>query len=54
VPGRKDPDDSQELNYRAICQAIAETGYDGYVGHEYAPRADVLASLRAMFALCDV
>jgi hydroxypyruvate isomerase len=54
VPGRKDPDDSQELNYRAICRAIAETGYDGYVGHEYAPRADVLASLRAMFALCDV
>ena len=54
VPGRADPDDGQELNYRAICRAIAETGYDGYVGHEYTPRADILASLRAAFALCDV
>lgn len=54
VPGRRDPDDQQELNYRAICRAIADTGYDGYVGHEYVPRADAVASLRASFALCDV
>ncbi|MCZ7600813.1 MAG: TIM barrel protein [Gammaproteobacteria bacterium] len=26
VPGRNEIDDSQELNYAAICRAIAETG----------------------------
>jgi hydroxypyruvate isomerase len=36
-PGRHEIDDSQELNYRFIAQAIAELGYTGYVGHEYSP-----------------
>jgi hydroxypyruvate isomerase len=54
VPGRHDLDDSQELNYRGICRAIAATGYDLYVGHEYRAQGDVIASLAAAFALCDV
>jgi len=52
-PGRKDMDDTQELNYRGICQAIARTDYDGYVGHEYSPKGDPMASLREAFTICD-
>jgi len=54
VPGRNDLDDAQELNYRGICRAIAATGYDLYVGHEYRAKGDVVASLAAAFAVCDV
>ncbi len=53
-PGRNDLDDAQELNYRAIMQAIAETGYDGYIGHEFHPKGDALTALKAAFELCDV
>jgi len=34
-PGRHELDETQELNYRPICQAIVETGYTGYLAHEY-------------------
>ena len=53
-PGRRDMDDTQELNYRGIAQAIADTGYDGYLGHEFVPKGDPLAALRAAYELCDV
>jgi hydroxypyruvate isomerase len=52
-PDRRDLDDEQELNYRGICRAIAGTGYDGYVGHEFKPKGDVLEALRTAFAICD-
>ena len=52
-PGRNDPDESQELNYVAICKAIAETPYTGYVSHEYKPKGDPIESLRKAFAICD-
>ncbi len=52
-PGRQDLDDSQELNYRAICRAIAATGYDLYVGHEFKPKGDAITALRAAFATCE-
>ncbi|NNM87742.1 MAG: TIM barrel protein [Phycisphaerae bacterium] len=53
-PGRRDLDGTQELNYPAICRAITETGYDGFVAHEFQPKADPIAALRAAFAVCDV
>lgn len=53
-PGRSDLDDTQELNYAAICAAIAATGYDGYVGHEFRPKGDVLPALKQAFEVCDV
>ena len=34
--------------------AIAATDYDGYVGHEFVPKGEVLPALRQAFALCDV
>ncbi len=53
-PGRNELDDSQELNYRGICRALSEAGYERYVGHEFRPRGDVVASLRQAFELCNV
>ena len=46
-PGRHDPDRSQELWYPAIYRAIAATGFDGFIGMEYIPRGEPIASLRA-------
>lgn len=53
VPGRQDIDDSQELTYTAICDAIAGTDYDLYVGHEFEPRGDALQALRSAYAICN-
>ena len=53
-PGRADMDDAQELNYRGICAAIADTSYDGYVGHELTPKGDLSQALRDSFSICDV
>ncbi len=53
-PGRHEPDASQELNYRAIAQAIVDLNYTGYFSHEYSPLGDPLKSLDAAISLCDV
>ena len=52
-PGRKDMDDTQEMNYAGICRGIAATGYDLYLGHEFSPKGDRLEALRQTFVLCD-
>lgn len=52
-PGRSDLDKSQELQYPAICRAIVETGYTGYLGQEFYPKAGE-ASIRQAVELCDV
>jgi len=54
VPGRHELDGTQELNWRAVCSAIADTGFKGYVAHEFVPTRDPLTSLREAVALCDV
>jgi hydroxypyruvate isomerase len=55
VPGRNEIDDTQELHYPAIMQAIVETGFKGHVAQEFIPkRPDVLASLRQGVTICDV
>ncbi len=51
-PDRRDLDDDQELNYTGICRAIAATGYDLYVGHEFRPKGDPLEALRRAHAVC--
>lgn len=53
VPGRRDFDETQELNYGGICRAIAETGYNYYVGHEFKPKGDVYDALAQAHAICD-
>jgi len=52
-PGRNDLDDTQEIFYPPIFRAIAETGYDGYIGHEFIPKADPLAALKAAYDLTE-
>ena len=54
VPGRHEIDDSQELYYPPIMKAILETGYKGYVGHEFVPKKDPLRSLAQAVHICDV
>jgi hydroxypyruvate isomerase len=54
VPGRAEIDETQELNYRRVMEAIAELGYTGFVGQEFVPKRDPLASLRQAFAICNV
>jgi len=49
-PGRHEPDRSQEISYPAIYEAIAATGFDGYVGMEYLPRGGPVESLQAALA----
>jgi hydroxypyruvate isomerase len=49
VPGRHDCDETQELYYPAIARAIAETGYDLFVGHEFRPVGDPMDALRKTF-----
>ena len=54
-PGRAEIDSSQKLDYRKIMEAIAETGYKGYVGQEFIPkRAEALKSLEEAVRICDV
>jgi hydroxypyruvate isomerase len=54
VPGRHEIDGTQELNYAAVCRAIVDTGFTGYLAHEFSPTRDPLTSLREAVALCDV
>lgn len=55
VPGRNEINETQELNYRAIMEAIAEADFEGWVGQEFIPtRDDPLASLREAIEICDV
>ncbi len=53
-PGRNEIDDTQEINYPPIMKAILETGYQGYVGQEFVPLRDQMASLNQAVRLCDV
>jgi hydroxypyruvate isomerase len=54
VPGRNEIDDTQELNYPRIMEAIIATGFKGYVAQEFIPKRDPLASLKQAVGLCDV
>ena len=54
VPGRNEIDDTQELNYRRVMQAIAELGFTGYVAQEFVPKRDPIASMKQAFEICDV
>ena len=53
-PGRNEIDDTQELYYPAIMEAVAETGFKGYVAHEFVPKRDPLESLTYATRICDV
>ena len=54
VPGRHELDETQEVQWDGVMRAIVETGYKGYVAHEFLPVHDPMSSLRAAVKLCDV
>ncbi len=54
VPGRHELDENQEIYYPAVMRAIVETGYKGYVAHEYSPTRDAVQSLIQAVETCDV
>jgi len=54
VPGRNEIDDTQELNYRPVVRAIIDTGFTGYMAHEFIPKREPLVSLREAVQLCDL
>lgn len=54
VPGRNEIDVTQELNYQAICEAIVEKGFKGYLAQEFIPKRDAMTSLREAVVICDV
>jgi hydroxypyruvate isomerase len=53
-PGRNEIDETQELYYPAIMRTIAETGFKGYVAHEFIPKKDPIQSLAYAVRICDV
>lgn len=58
VPGRREIDDTQELYYPAIMQAIVALGFQGYVAQEFIPSAAQpdaqLDALARAVTICDV
>lgn len=54
VPGRAEIDESQELNYAAVCKALVDGGFTGFLGQEFIPRREPLASLAQAARICDV
>ena len=50
-PGRNDLDEAQEIYYPPVFRAIAATGYDRYIGHEFTPKGDPAAALRTAYEL---
>jgi hydroxypyruvate isomerase len=54
VPGRHELDGTQELNYGAIANAIADLGFAGYIAHEFVPTHDPMASLAQAVETCEV
>jgi hydroxypyruvate isomerase len=51
-PGRHELDPTQELNYRGIAQAIADTGFTGWIAHEFIPTRDPRAGLGEAREIC--
>jgi len=54
VPGRHELDEDQEIYYPAVMRAIVDSGYQGYVAHEYSPVRDAIPSLVQAVQACDV
>ncbi len=56
VPSRTEIDDTQEVNYRFVANAIADLGYTGFVAHEFrpGPGRDAIKSLETCFEIMNV
>jgi hydroxypyruvate isomerase len=45
VPGRHELDGTQELQWHAVAEAIADLNFQGFVAHEFIPTRDPMTSL---------
>lgn len=54
VPGRHELNGTQEIQWDGVMRAIGDSGFRGYVAHEFLPTADPLVSLKNAADLCDV
>ena len=54
VPGRNEIGGTQEINYPPLMQTLLAIGYKGYVGQEFIPTSDKVASLADGVRICDV
>jgi len=54
-PGRHELDDTQEVTWRAVARAIADTGYQGFISHEFVPvQKPPIKSLEQAYQICNV
>jgi hydroxypyruvate isomerase len=53
-PERGPLDENQEIFYPAICRAIADTGYDLYIAHEFRSEGDPAEALQHAYNVCNV
>lgn len=51
-PGRHELDPTQELNYKGIAQAIADSGFTGWIAHEFIPTRDPRKGLAEAKEIC--
>ena len=50
-PGRNELNDRQEIHYAGVAAAIRESGYSGYIGHEFIPIDDPMKGLSSAVKL---
>ena len=54
-PGRHELDGTQEVNWRAVAKQIADTGYQGFLSHEFVPvNKPPIDSLAQAYEICSV
>lgn len=53
-PGRGEIGPEQEINYKAVMNALKKNGYNHYVGHEWIPTRDAMSGLSEAISICDV
>lgn len=54
-PGRHELDGTQEVDWHAVAKQIADTGYQGFISHEFVPvNKPPINSLQQAFEICTV
>lgn len=53
-PGRCELDQNQEIQYNPVVQALWNSGYRGFIGHEYLPTKDALSGLIQAVTTCAI
>ncbi len=55
VPGRHELDDTQEVLWHAVANAIVATGFQGFLSHEFVPaKTPPIRGLEQAFEICNV